>query len=308
MLATKQDAASARSPKVSVIIPTKNRAEDLQRTVDTLLQQTHIIEQLIIIDQSSSASLLKGVSVRLEYIHNPGIAGASRARNEGMKLATGEIWLFLDDDVLLEPDFIQKLLATYGPGVTGVSGIVTNYSVPPLIRRAWAAIFQLGPYHDARQAIYYNAEKLAGGAPVRVSGFTGALMSFRADAVRGLWFDENLRGSEACPEDIDFCARLPRGSVLLITPQARLVHKRSPKGRTTVHWLGLQAQGSSYMRQRHWRRGFWNNACFTWLNVGYALAAVLSSVRRISAEPWRAWIHGAKQGRLLAKRKSEQGG
>jgi GT2 family glycosyltransferase len=215
-----------------------------------------------------------------------------------MKQATGDVWLFLDDDVVLEPDFIEKLLAAYAQGVTGVSGIITNYNAPPIVQRIWTAIFQRGPFHDGRPGIYYHAGRLVGSAPIKVREFGGGLMSFRADEIRGLWFDENLHG--ACfAEDLDFCARLPRNSVLLITPQARLVHKRSPEGRNSAHWLDLHAQGTNYMRQRHWRLGIWNNLCFAWLNVGYTLAATLSSVRRMSPEPWNAWRRGAMRGTSL---------
>ncbi len=283
-----------------MIIPTKNRSADLEETIRTLLGQTRMPDELIVVDQSQAESLLKTSPLPLKYIYNPKINGASQARNEGMKQAIGDIWLFLDDDVVLEPDFIEKLLEAYMPGVTGVSGIITNYSAPPIVQRIWTAIFQRGPFRDRRQAIYYDAEKLAGGAPIKVRAFGGGLMSFRADEIRGLRFDENLHG--ACfAEDIDFCARLPRNSVLLIAPQARLVHKHSPEGRNSVHWLDLHAQGTNYMRQRHWRSGVWNNLCFAWLNVGYALSAILSSARRMSLEPWRAWKRGARRGKSLGK-------
>jgi GT2 family glycosyltransferase len=285
-------------PKISVIIPTKNRRAALEDTIRTLLAQTRMADELIIVDQSQTESLLQTSPLSLKYIYNPEITGLTQARNEGMKQATGDFWLFLDDDVVLEPHFIEKLVAAYAPGVTGVSGIIKNYDAPPIMQRIWIAIFQLGPFQDRRQAIYYDAERLAGSAPIKVPGLGGGLMSFRADEIRGLWFDENLHG--ACfAEDIDFCARLPRNSVLLINPQARLVHTRSPEGRSTAHWLDLHAQGTNYMRQRHWRSGFWNNLCFAWLNVGYGLAATLSSVRRKSLEPWNAWSQGAKRGRSL---------
>jgi GT2 family glycosyltransferase len=283
-------------PKVSVIIPTKNRCAALEETIRTLLMQTRMADELIIVDQSQTEALFKAGRLSLKYIYDPLITGASQARNEGMKQATGDFWLFLDDDVVLEPNFIEKLLDAYAPGVTGVSGIITNYSAPPMMQRMWTAIFQLGAFHDGRQNLYYHAEQLAGSAPIKVPGFTGALMSFRADQIRGLWFDENLHGG-CFAEDIDFCARLPRNSVLLITPQARLVHKRSLEGRNLVHWLELHAQGSNYMRRRHWQSGFWNNLCFAWLNLGYCLAATFSSVRRMSLEPWNAWKRGAERGR-----------
>jgi glycosyltransferase involved in cell wall biosynthesis len=287
-------------PKVSVIIPTKNRSAALEETIRSLLMQTRMADELIIVDQSQTEALIKTGPLSLKYIYDPLITGASQARNEGMKHAMGDFWLFLDDDVVLEPNFIEKLLDAYAPGVTGVSGIITNYSAAPIVRRIWTAIFQLGPFHDGRQSIYHDAKKLAGGAPIKVREFGGGLMSFRADEIRRLRFDDNLRG--ACfAEDIDFCARLPRNCVLLITPQARLVHKRSPEARNSVHWLDLHAQGANYMRQRHWRHGIWNNLCFAWLNVGYVLSATASSVRRMSVEPWRAWKRGTNRGRSLGR-------
>jgi GT2 family glycosyltransferase len=285
--------------KVSVIIPTKDRKAALEITVRTLLDQTRMADELIIVDQSQTPSLLQTSSLPLKYIHNSKITGLCQARNEGMKQATGDIWLFLDDDVVLEPDFIEKLLIAYASGATAVSGIITNYSAPPITQRIWAAVFQLGPFHDERQTVYWRADRLRNAEPIRVRQLTGALMSFRADEIRGLQFDENLQGG-CFAEDIDFCARLPRNSVVLIAPQARLVHKRSPLGRSTSHWLDLHAQGANYMRQRHWRSGLWNNLCFAWLNVGYALAATLSCAWRWSREPWNAWRQGAKRGRSLS--------
>lgn len=286
--------------RVSVIIATKNRTRELAGVIETLQIQTRLPEELIIIDQSQNRTELPKIRIPLKHLHDPQISGASEARNVGMRQATGGIWLFLDDDVSLEPDFIEKLLAAYNEGVSGVSGIITNYSGPSISQLLWELSFEIGPFHDDRQIVYRDAQNLQSAKPVRVRKFGGGLMSFRAEVIRGLWFDENLLGA-SFGEDIDFCARLPRDSVLLIAPQARLVHKRSPEGRNSVHWLDLHAQGANYMRQRHWRSGVWNNLCFVWLNVGYAVSATLSSVRRMSLEPWRAWKRGAKRGRLLGR-------
>lgn len=286
--------------KVSVIIPTKNRNADLEQTIRTLLAQSRMADELIVVDQSLVGSHLQAGSLPLKHVYNPAITGASQARNEGMKQASGDIWLFLDDDVDLEPSFVEKLLAAYAPGIAGVSGIITNYKAPSLVQRIWTGIFQRGPFHDERQNIYYKAAKLARSAPIKIRAFGGGLMSFRADVIRELRFDENLHGASFA-EDIDFCARLPRNSILLITPQARLIHKHSPANRNSVHWLDLHAQGANYMRERHWRSGIWNNLCFAWLNVGYALSATLSSIRRNSLEPWKAWKRGARRGKSLGR-------
>ena len=287
------------SHSISIIIPTKNRQSDLELTVRSIVEQSHHPCELIIVDQSAAQSFTKPVPFKLRYIHDPKILGLTAARNVAMSVASGEIWLFLDDDVVLEPNFLSEILRGYRHDVTGVSGIITNYSRPPMGRYFWDEIFMRGPIHDDRQRIYWNASHLAESEPICVRQFGGGLMSFRAEAIRTLRFDEYNRGA-APGEDIDFCAQLPKGSVLLINPKARLLHKKSPEARTPVPWLTLHAQVYYYMRERHWRKGIWNNLCFAWLNVGYALAASLSCLKRMSLAPWRAWREGAQKGYRLA--------
>jgi glucosyl-dolichyl phosphate glucuronosyltransferase len=141
---------------VSVIIPTKNRPSELQRAVRSVLAQTVEHLSLVIVDQSpdnesvrlvksevTAAERSRGLLWNLNYIHDTRISGGAMARNRAMKVADGDIWLFLDDDVILEKDFVEQLLAVYRdyPEASGVSGIITNYSRPPLAFRLWTALF-----------------------------------------------------------------------------------------------------------------------------------------------------------------------
>src|SRR5260370_34076428 len=146
--------------------------------------------------------------------------------------AGGDIWLFLDDDVCLEPDFVEGLVEVSREirKASGVSGIITNYPRPPLAFRLWSGLFMRGAFHDERQPIYWNAERLRNSPPLRVHRFGGGLMSFRAEVIRGKYFDENLRGVSD-GEDVDFCARLDPATILLITPRARPQHYHTPIGR-----------------------------------------------------------------------------
>src|SRR5579872_6041870 len=132
---------AASDTRISVIIPTKNRPHDLELTVQSLLRQTRWPDELILVDQSSEKSFIKPIPIQLRHIHDPSIRGLTEARNAGMAIANGSIWLFLDDDVILEPTFIQELLAAYSPDVTGVSGIITNYTKPAFGRLAWDTTF-----------------------------------------------------------------------------------------------------------------------------------------------------------------------
>ena len=287
------------SLKVSVIIPTKNRADDLRRTLDSLLTQTRRPDEIVIVDQGSSPALESAeFPISINYIYAPQVSGAAVARNVAMDHATGDIWIFLDDDEIPEPEYVAELLSAYTPEVAGVSGIITNYSLPPATRRLFETLFVRGAFHDDRQPVYWRANDLKLQGPQRVKQFGCGVMSFRAIAIRGLRFDPNLTGCSLA-EDIDFCARLPQGAVLLIAPKARLFHKRSPAGRASAHWLDPHAQSSAYMRIRNWHRGIGDDLSFAWLQVGYALMAAIGSLKRGSLEPFRAWRQGGARGRNL---------
>jgi GT2 family glycosyltransferase len=299
---------------LSVIIPTKNRAVCLERVVVLLLAQTVRPNQVIIVDQSETSEGQERVerafaglgdavreSVRLSYIHDPGIRGAAEARNRGMSVAEGRVWLFLDDDMEPEGEFVEEVLAVYArwPSVGGVSGIVTNYSRPSLAFRAWFRVFLQGPFYDERQPIYWRVNELRGQDPIPVRAFGSGLMSFRADVVRALRFDGSLRGVPP-GEDVDFCARVSAGAKLVIAPRARIAHQPSPTGRSTEYWMKEYAQGKLYVYYRNWRWGLRNRLCCWWFRTGCGVAATGASLRRRSLGPWRALLKGMHEAARLA--------
>jgi GT2 family glycosyltransferase len=303
---------------VSVLIPTKDRPISLARVVQLLLAQTTLPTQVVIVDQSSTddshrqvKAVFAGVeagreAVGLRYIHDCTIPGAAVARNRAMEEAIGQIWLFLDDDMEPERDFIEQLVAVYSrwPSNGGVSGIITNYPRPSLAFRVWSGLFLQGPFHDERQPIYWSAEQLRDHEPIPVTKFGSGLMSFRADLVRDVRFDESLRGLPP-GEDIDFCARLGPAARLVIAPQARIAHQASPSGRSEEYWVKEYAQGKLYAYHRNWRRGLRSRLCCLWFEVGCGLAASVGSVHRRSLRPWRAFLKGVREAaRLTAPMRS----
>ncbi len=289
----------AENLRVSVIIPTKNRKHDLACTMKDLMDQTRRPDETVIVDQSEFPSFDPcTVSISVNYIHAPTVSGAAVARNVAMDCATGDLWVFLDDDVILEPQYIDEIVRAYTPEIAGVSGIITNYSVPALSRRLFEHIFVRGAFRDERQPIYWHADELRHKGPRQVRQFGCGVMSFRAEAIGGLRFDTNLTGGSLA-EDIDFCARLPNGCKLVIAPNARLFHKRSAVGRPTEHWLDSHAQSCYYMRQRNWHRGLYDDFCFAWLQIGYFVMATFGSLKRLSFLPFRAWKSGALRGHSL---------
>lgn len=102
---------------VSIIIPTYNREQCLIDTINCLLDQKHNSYEIIIIDQSDviseeKRSLIKTNPDRIRFFHI-NERGRSLAKNYGILQAKGDLILFCDDDILVEPEFLNTHVAIY---------------------------------------------------------------------------------------------------------------------------------------------------------------------------------------------------
>ncbi|NOQ85501.1 MAG: glycosyltransferase, partial [Deltaproteobacteria bacterium] len=89
-------------PKVSVIIPTYNRAHTLREAIDSVLSQSYNDLELIIVDDGSTDEtkvIVSSYIPKLAYIYQER-QGVSAARNRGIKHAQGDYISFLDSDDL----------------------------------------------------------------------------------------------------------------------------------------------------------------------------------------------------------------
>lgn len=97
------------TPLVSIIIPTYNRADLIGETLDSVLNQTYINWECIIIDDGSTDHSLvviqkySNIDSRFKYLSRPNYKkkGPSACRNYGIEKAKGEFVIFLDSDDLL---------------------------------------------------------------------------------------------------------------------------------------------------------------------------------------------------------------
>lgn len=103
---------------VAVIIPTYNRQEFLHQTLHTIRQQTMPMDcfEVIVVDDGSTdgtaevAQKIYPFSLRYLYQENQGDAAA---RNTGVAQNEAEILVFLDDDILLHPNYLTGLVAAH---------------------------------------------------------------------------------------------------------------------------------------------------------------------------------------------------
>jgi len=95
--------------KVSVIIPTYNRARYLKSSIDSVLSQTYTDIELIVVDDGSTDNTKEVVQKydnKIIYEHIPN-GGVANARNHGMKLASGDYIAYLDSDDLYYPEKVE---------------------------------------------------------------------------------------------------------------------------------------------------------------------------------------------------------
>jgi len=128
---------------VSIIIPTRNRATVLKRCLEALAQQ-HRNDywcQLIVVDDCSTDGTDAVVrdytltsQISIELVRHSRALGANAARNLGLGKATAEIIIFLDDDVLVTPNWLKTLIhglrGSRCPVVSGPLKLLLEGQVP----------------------------------------------------------------------------------------------------------------------------------------------------------------------------------
>ena len=105
--------------KISVIIPTYNRKDELMNAINSVINQTYTNLECIIIDDFSTdgtyekvESILK-IDSRIKYLLNQRNKGAQGARNTGILNADGEFICFLDSDDILVSDSLSKRIDNF---------------------------------------------------------------------------------------------------------------------------------------------------------------------------------------------------
>lgn len=101
-----------QNPKVSVVVPTYNRAHLISRAIQSVLNQTYQDLEIIVVDDCSednTEEIIKNFKDnRLRCIRHHKNKGASAARNTGIKASRGEYIAFQDSDDEWFPDKLEQ--------------------------------------------------------------------------------------------------------------------------------------------------------------------------------------------------------
>jgi N-acetylglucosaminyl-diphospho-decaprenol L-rhamnosyltransferase len=242
--------------RVSVVVPTHDRADLLERLLVSLAAQSTPC-QIVVVDNGSSASKgsrdlsadLPGVEVeRLDRN-----VGYGRAVNLGARRATGEVLVLVNDDCVCEPTFVERMAAGVDPGrgVVMAAGVLVEPDDPERIDSAGMELDRtLLPFD------YLNGMPVAvldQGVPHPIGPSAAAAAFWRSEFLAVGGFDERLF---AYWEDVDLVLRLRRrGGRCVLASDARATHEHSATlGTGSVRKNYLMGFGRGYVVRK------WNAA------------------------------------------------
>lgn len=145
---------------ISVIIATYNRAELLPRTLAALgAQQADGVEyEILFVDDGSTDQSRELIEAegrrscgRMRYLSLPHSGSPSRPRNLGVREATGKIILFLDDDVIPEPNLILTHWKFHQRHAAGEYATIGELFLPPDAKSDPMSLFHSFPYDEVRK-------------------------------------------------------------------------------------------------------------------------------------------------------------
>ena len=114
-----------RGPRVSIIIPAYNAERTLAECLAHIFRSTYEAFEVVLIDDGSTdgtREIAAGFPVRL--VPTKGRVGPAAARNMGAWVSEGDILLFIDTDVMLQPDSIDRMVRRFAGGdVNAVCGV-----------------------------------------------------------------------------------------------------------------------------------------------------------------------------------------
>lgn len=230
--------------RISAIVPTIGRVDSLNALLESLARQSCHVDEVIVasadrqtcewIERSRYAGLVRCIAV------SP--PNAVRQRMAAIDIARGDYLLLLDDDVVLETDCVQHMLALLksSDDVAAVTADFNNQTWPDPTR-IWQLYLRhvLNLEHEDWQGRVVGPLLRFGFNPVPDGPRTmewlgsGSSMVRRSAFVSAGGFSDFFLHRCTINEDVDLGLKLRRVGRILFCPDARMAHHHAPGGRVT---------------------------------------------------------------------------
>lgn len=214
-----RSAPTADAPRsVSVIIPVKDRAEELRRCLESVrgLQYSREALEIVVVDDGSSddgPAVARSLGALVVASGGRGL-GPAAARNRGASAARGEILAFLDSDCVASERWLLEIVEAFGdPGIAAVGGRVDGMRTSSALDR----------YEAEMSSLSLGAR----GRCAQLGNDTFYLPSCNLLVRRSAFLDVGgFREGLHVAEDVDLSWRLrDRGWAIAYVPRGRVLHE-----------------------------------------------------------------------------------
>ena len=271
----------------------------MKECLNSLLIQTYQPDEVIIVDSSCAGeteAVCSGFaqSLNLEYIRsNPGLA---RQRHVGIAHAQGDALSFIDDDLLLEKDYLKNVRATLMRGYDGCTGCNTGARNSGIIKNVFLKSFMLVHWNGEGkiQLSGYPAYLSSPREKERIECCPGGVSSYRRKVFDRFQFNEGLPRDVG--EDVDFSYRASKYFNFVYDSTIRCFHKVSPISRPNreIQFFAI-VYFHHYFFGKYMPKSIINWLCFLWSDLGDLFRASYHSLRHGQSGPLIGYIkaHGA---------------
>ncbi len=277
----------------SVVIPTYNRRNDLEKLLKYILKQHIFPKEIIIVDDgdlgnifiSKIENILRNKGVKIIYYkkdHRKEPRGAGFSRNIGMDIAKKDIVFILDDDLVLEDNFFGYIMNIWGENksdrLLGVGGVTKNSRKNTIFEKFYYYLFGMSSKHswDITEVGFQVWDEFI---KEEEKGYyvIGGVCAYNKKLARNLTF-KALSTGQTYLEDVDFCLRAKKkGLHFIIEPKAKVIHNLSKIARDKSYFSAFKASHNrKIIFQNEIKKTTLNYVWFYWSCFGWSLRQLLT--------------------------------
>lgn len=286
--------------KCSLVIPTYKRQESLGRVLESIMENTRLPDEVLIIDDhmledafvARWAARFRVENISFTYHqkdHTRERRGLSESKNKGAQRASHEIVLYLDDDVLLNREYFSEIMKVWEESsderLFMVGGRITNNRQAYPLESLYQQFFGLsGEYHWDINEVGFQVWDESLRECVRVHYIHGGVSSYRREVLLDIPF-KVFRGGRTSNEDVEHALHSKkRGYYGIYNPQAMLTHHHDPSGRERPYLEGKKdSQNRREIFKLHCKQNVYHQVWFFWANIGWIMKRVLKGDMRNAA-------------------------
>jgi len=271
--------------EISIVIPTRNRSKKLKKLLHSILEQTILPKEVIVVDDSENLRtkeliqrleklfLEKNIQIKHIMPLENKKKSISRARNIGAKKAKGDIIVFIDDDVIIDKNYLKEILKVFekNPDALGVQGTIINMEYSPF----WNSVKKVFYYWHAERnkcRMLPSGKTTYAYAPdivIPCEWLFGLNVAYKREVFEEFSFNEKLT-SYSLGEDKEFSYGIHKKypHSLFQTPHAKVYHSYSHSKNTKKQLIYIITAYPISFFYNNIKQTTKNKIIFIWSEIG----------------------------------------